>query len=255
MNFRSLEAYVWQWVTWCAEWRLEIPLKLFDPSHATHKTRCSLLMGEFFLDIYDITSHKSDDISVAREVQLLVRLHLIFDHVYISSLHTTPNPAHVGIGHSSVYNWSTVKMLWRLKYQIFTNLGALSKNMTNYQLALQLRIWCWSQFVYFSVISAFSSFGQWSSNLYRTVDDQSAPRHGISVLAVRQNGEAVQRAKWVISWAPRYWKQQLVAFQFLPGSCTIHTCVAHVKKSLLLHCEVFINALRISYSSLLAEPR
>jgi len=60
---------------------------------------------------------------------------------------------------------------------------------------------------------------------------QSAPRYGISVLAVHQKCEAVQRANWVvIPWAPRHWNKQLVAFQFLPGSCIIHTCLAHVRK-------------------------
>ena len=59
-------------------------------------------MGECFLDIYDITSHKSGDISGTREVQLLVKLHLIFDHVYIPSSHTTPKHVHVGIGRFSV---------------------------------------------------------------------------------------------------------------------------------------------------------
>ena len=33
-----------------------------------------------------------------------VRLHLIFDNVFIPSLNTTPNPVHVGIGRSSVIN-------------------------------------------------------------------------------------------------------------------------------------------------------
>jgi hypothetical protein len=49
-----------------------------------------------------ITSNKFNDISGAQEVQLLVRLHLIFDHVYIPSLHTTPNPVEVAIDRSSV---------------------------------------------------------------------------------------------------------------------------------------------------------
>ena len=49
-----------------------------------------------------ITSNNFNDISGAREVQLLVRLDLIFDHVYIPLLHTTPNPVQVGIGRSSV---------------------------------------------------------------------------------------------------------------------------------------------------------
>jgi hypothetical protein len=48
---------------------------------------------------------------------------------------------------------------------------------------------------------------------------QSVPRHCISLLAVHQKGEAVQQAKQMMQWATRYWNNQLVAFQFLPGSC------------------------------------
>ena len=82
---------------------------------------------------------------------------------------------------------------------------------------------------------------------------QSAPMHGISLIAVHQKGEAVQRAKWVIPWSSRYWNKQLGALQFLPGSCIMHTYVIHVKA---FFCAVkSINALSISYSSFLAEPQ
>jgi hypothetical protein len=59
---------------------------------------------------------------------------------------------------------------------------------------------------------------------------QWASRHCISLLAVHQNGEVVQWAKWMMKSAPRYCHSQRFAFQFLPGCCIVHTCVSHFKK-------------------------
>jgi hypothetical protein len=37
-------------------------------------------------------------------------------------------------------------------------------------------------------------------------------------------------AKWMMKAAPKYCHSQRFAFQFLPGSCIVHTCVSHFKK-------------------------
>lgn len=55
---------------------------------------------------------------------------------------------------------------------------------------------------------------------------QSATRQYIWLLAGHQKGVA----KCMMQWTARYWNNQLVALQFFPGICIIHTCVAHVKE-------------------------
>ena len=70
---------------------------------------------------------------------------------------------------------------------------------------------------------------------------QSASRHCISLLAVHQNGEAVQQAKCMMHWATRYWNNQLAAFQFFQGSCIKGNWVLRSfgRRSILGMCIIF----------------
>jgi hypothetical protein len=73
------------------------------------------------------------------------------------------------------------------------------------------------------------------------MDDAFSTPVFTNLFAVHQRGEGEQNG--LHNQIPGTAKSKGAAFQFLPGSCIVRTCVSYFLKSFLLHRTVFVNTL------------